>query len=68
MLERNILSEGKMGTVIHHGWRTSSDEIPQPVGTVMGANLRKQPARPTPVSERERVMQSIARVMEASFT
>jgi hypothetical protein len=30
-----------MGTVTHHGWRTSSDEIPQPTGVIMGRNLRK---------------------------
>ena len=29
-----------MGKVTHLGWATSSDDIPQPVGIVMGRNLR----------------------------
>jgi hypothetical protein len=31
----------KMGTVKHHGWSTSEDEIPQPTSIVMGKNLRQ---------------------------
>jgi len=31
----------KMGKVIHLGWSTSSDEIPEPISVLMGANLRK---------------------------
>jgi hypothetical protein len=48
--------------VTHEGWYSSSDEIPQPISVVMGANLRKQPA---PLSEAERVLQSIAEFCEA---
>lgn len=44
-----------MGKVIHEGWSTSEDEIPQPVGVVMGRNLRPQPE----LSEREKVLKSI---------
>ena len=45
-----------MGKVTHHGWSKPGDEIAQPVGVVMGANLRK----PEPVlSEAEKVLASI---------
>jgi hypothetical protein len=45
-----------MGKVTHHGWSKPGDEIAQPVGIVMGANLRK----PEPVlSEAEKVLKSI---------
>jgi hypothetical protein len=44
------------GQVTHHGWSKPGDEIAQPVGVVMGANLRK----PEPVlSEAEKVLASI---------
>jgi hypothetical protein len=42
-----------MGKHIHEGWSTSEDDIPQPVGIVLGRNLRQ-------LSERERVLKSIA--------
>jgi hypothetical protein len=53
-----------MGKVTHQGWSKPGDEIPMPVGIVMGANVRKQPARPAPLSEAERVLQSIAEYCE----
>ena len=31
-----------MGTVAHHGWSTSEDEIPQPTSIIMGKNLTSQ--------------------------
>ena len=42
-----------MGTVTHHGWRTSLDEIPQPVGIVMGRNLRPDQTAQQAAKERE---------------
>jgi hypothetical protein len=45
-----------MATVTHHGWSKPSDDIPQPVGVVLGRNLRPRP----PLTEAEKVMQSIA--------
>jgi len=50
-----------MGKVTHHGWYTSSDEIPQPISIVMGQNLRPQAPAPT---ERERALQSITEYFE----
>ena len=45
-----------MGKLIIEGWSKPGDEIPQPVGIVMGRNLRK----PEPVlSEAEKVLASI---------
>jgi hypothetical protein len=45
-----------MAKHIHEGWSTSEDEIAQPVGIVLGRNLRK----PDPVlSEAEKVLASI---------
>jgi hypothetical protein len=44
-----------MGTVKHHGWSKPGDEIPQPVGIVMGRNLRK----PAPVRETSRHYRSL---------
>jgi hypothetical protein len=41
-----------MGTVKHHGWSKPGDEIPQPVGIVMGRNLRK-PAPVPPQDQRD---------------
>jgi hypothetical protein len=32
-----------MGTVTHHGWSTSEDEIAQPTSIIMGKNLRGLP-------------------------
>jgi hypothetical protein len=32
-----------MGKVTYHGPVRSSDDIPQPVGIVMGSNLRRSP-------------------------
>jgi hypothetical protein len=46
-----------MGRVTHHGWSKPGDDIPQPVGIVMGRNLR--PPQPE-LSEREKVLKSIA--------
>ncbi len=42
-----------MGTVTHHGWRTSSDEIPQPTSIVMGKNLRSNSGKPSKPPKRE---------------
>ena len=52
-----------MGKVTHHGWYSSSDEIPQPISILMGSNLRKasskdskpqkQPPKPEPKDEDE---------------
>jgi hypothetical protein len=53
-----------MAIHIQQGWSKPGDEIPQPVGIVMGANLRKQPAPSASVSERERVLASIAKWMD----
>ncbi len=30
-----------MGKVTHHGWYSSSDEIPEPTSILLGKNLRK---------------------------
>jgi hypothetical protein len=30
-----------MGKVTHHGWYSSSDEIPEPTSILLGSNLRK---------------------------
>jgi len=40
-----------MGEVTHHGWRTCTDEIPQPTSIITGANLRKKPT-PAPSVDR----------------
>jgi hypothetical protein len=45
-----------MGTVTHHGWSKPGDDIPQPVGIVMGRNLRPPQAA---LTEREKVLRSI---------
>jgi hypothetical protein len=36
-----------MGTVTHLGWSKPGDEIPMPVGLVMGKNLRKPEPAPS---------------------
>jgi hypothetical protein len=53
-----------MGAVTHHGWSKPGDEIPQPTSIITGKNLRKN-FEPSPVSECERVLQSIAEYCEA---
>jgi hypothetical protein len=45
-----------MGNLTIKGWSTSSHEIPQPTGILMGRNLR--PPQPA-LTERERVLRSI---------
>jgi hypothetical protein len=44
-----------MGNLTIKGWSTSSDEIPQPTGIVLGRNLRK----PKQLSEAEKVLNDI---------
>jgi hypothetical protein len=39
-----------MAKHIHDGWSTSSDEIPQPIGVVLGSNLRQSSKLPSPPS------------------
>jgi hypothetical protein len=38
----------EMGNLTIKGWYTSSDEIPLPVGVVLGRNLRKPSPTPEP--------------------
>ena len=45
-----------MAKHIHEGWSTAEDDIPQPVGIVLGRNLRP-PQRE--LSEREKLRKSI---------
>jgi hypothetical protein len=45
-----------MAKHIQEGWSTSEDDIPQPVGIVLGRNLR--PPQPE-LSEREKLLKSI---------
>ena len=45
-----------MGKVIHEGWSTSEDDIPQPTSIVMGRNLRPPQSA---LTEREKVLKSI---------
>jgi hypothetical protein len=63
--------EDKMGKLIYEGLAKASDEIPQPIGVVLGANLRqnaeppknkpdKQPS-PMQLEERERLVAEIKR-------
>ena len=43
-----------MGKVTHHGWYSSSDEMPEPISILLGNNLRKsseqasKPQKPVP--------------------
>ena len=56
-----------MAKLINKGWSKPGDDIPQPVGIVLGSNLRqntepkiKQPS-PTQLEERERLVAEIKR-------
>jgi hypothetical protein len=40
-----------VGTITHHGWSTSSDEIPQPISIVTGQNLRQNSEKPSKASK-----------------
>jgi hypothetical protein len=54
-----------MGTVTHHGWYTSEDEIPQPTSIIMGRNLRTPaPERPQPAVPEDRPASDLGSVKD----